>query len=87
MLYCAKTCVILVALPFSILGAERLCFVNSISSDCGSPRLLRALGGTRILQAAAPTTPPCFRRWRRSSSLQVTAYYLCKWLNDHHKGK
>ena len=18
---------------------------------------------------------------------QVTAYYLCKWLNDHHKGK
>ena len=69
LLYCAKTCVILVALPFSILGAERLCFVNSISSDCGSLRLLRALGGTRILQAAAPTTPPCFRRWRRSSPL------------------
>ena len=30
---------------------------------------LRALGGTRVLLAAAPTTPPCFRRWRRSSSL------------------
>jgi len=27
------------------------------------------LGGTRVLLAAAPTTPPCFRRWRRSSSL------------------
>ena len=24
---------------------------------------------TRVLLAAAPTTPPCFRRWRRSSSL------------------
>ena len=30
----------------------------------------RALGGTRVLLAAAPTTPPCFRRWRRSSSLR-----------------
>ena len=29
----------------------------------------RALGGTCVLLAAAPTTPPCFRRWRRSSSL------------------
>ena len=24
---------------------------------------------TRVLLAAAPTTPPCFRRWRRSSLL------------------
>ena len=24
---------------------------------------------TRVLLAAAPTTPPCFRRWQRSSSL------------------
>ena len=24
---------------------------------------------TRVLLAAAPTTPPCFRHWRRSSSL------------------
>ena len=25
----------------------------------------------RILLAAAPTAPPCFRHWRRSSPLQV----------------
>ena len=36
---------------------------------CGTQHPLRALGGTRVLLAAAPTTPPCFRRWRRSSSL------------------
>ena len=40
-------------------------------TGCGSLRLLRALGGTRILQAAAPTAPPCIRRWRRSSPLQT----------------
>ena len=33
----------------------------------GSQRLRRALGGTRILLAAAPTAPPCFCRWQRSS--------------------
>ena len=38
---------------------------------CGSQRLFRPLGGPHILLAAAPTTPPCFRRWRRSSSLQL----------------
>ena len=38
-------------------------------TGCGTLRLLRALGGTRILQAAAPTAPPCIRRWRRSSPL------------------
>ena len=36
---------------------------------CGTQHPHRALGGTRVLLAAAPTTPPCFRRWRRSSSL------------------
>ena len=41
------------------------------AAGCGSLRLLRALGGTRILQAAAPTTPPCFGRWPRSSPLQT----------------
>ena len=41
------------------------------STGCGSLRLLRALGGTRILQAAAPTAPPCIRHWRRSSPLQT----------------
>ena len=41
------------------------------AAGCGSLRLLRALGGTRILQAAAPTTPPCFGRWPQSSPLQT----------------
>ena len=36
---------------------------------CGSQRPLRAKFCTRVLLAAAPTTPPCFRHWRRSSSL------------------
>ena len=36
---------------------------------CGTQHPQRALGGTCVLLAAAPTTPPCFRRWRRSSSL------------------
>ena len=35
----------------------------------GSQRLHRALGGTRILLAAAPTAPPCFCHWQRSSLL------------------
>ena len=38
-------------------------------SGCGTQHPHRALGGTRVLLAAAPTTPPCFRRWQRSSSL------------------
>ena len=35
----------------------------------GSQRLHRALGGTRILLAAAPTAPPCFCRRQRSALL------------------
>ena len=35
----------------------------------GSQRPHRALGGTRILLAAAPTAPPCFCHWQRSSLL------------------
>ena len=38
-------------------------------TGCGAQRPLRALSGTRILQAAAPTAPPCIRHWRRSSPL------------------
>ena len=41
------------------------------AAGCGSLRLLRALDGTRILQAAAPTAPPCFGRWPRSLPLQT----------------
>ena len=44
------------------------------AAGCGSLRLLRALRGTRILQAAAPTAPPCFGRWPRSSPLQTRGY-------------
>ena len=38
-------------------------------SGCGTQHPHRALGGACVLLAAAPTTPPCFRHWRRSSSL------------------
>ena len=38
-------------------------------TGCGTQHPHRALGGTCVLLAAAPTTSPCFRRWRRSSSL------------------
>ena len=44
------------------------------AAGCGSLRLLRALRGTRILQAAAPTAPPCFGHWPRSSPLQTKGY-------------
>ena len=38
-------------------------------TGCGSQRMLRPLSGPCILLATAPTTPPCFRHWRRSSLL------------------
>ena len=41
------------------------------AAGCGFLRLLRALDGTRILQAAAPTAPPCFGHWPRASPLQI----------------
>ena len=43
--------------------------VQPLATGCGTQHPLRALSGTRVLLAAAPTTAPCFRRWRRSSSL------------------
>ena len=43
--------------------------VQPLATGCGTQHPLRALGGTRVLLAAAPTTPPCFRHWRRSSLL------------------
>ena len=39
--------------------------VQPLATGCGTQHPLRALGGTRVLLAAAPTTAPCFRRWRR----------------------
>ena len=38
-------------------------------TGCGSQHLLRPLSGPCILLAAAPTAPPCFCRWQRSSLL------------------
>ena len=71
--------------PVGLLSRGPVCEANAACSarqgrsdfdaldptGCGTLRLLRALGGTRILQAAAPTAPPCIRRWRRSSPLQT----------------
>ena len=62
-----------------VCGANAACSAQQGHSDfdaldptgCGPLRLLRALGGTRILQAAAPTAPPCIRHWRQSSPLQT----------------
>ena len=42
---------------------------EATATGCGSQHPLRALSGTRVLLAAAPTAPPCFRRRRRSSPL------------------
>ena len=71
--------------PVGLLSRRPVCEANAACSarqgrsdfdaldptGCGTLRLLRALGGTRILQAAAPTAPPCIRRRRRSSPLQT----------------
>ena len=43
-------------------------------TGCGPQHPHRALGGTCVLLAAAPTTPPCFRHWRRSSSLHSSHF-------------
>ena len=52
-------------------GKVSATFETRKAAGCGFLRLLRALSGTRILQAAAPTAPPCFGRWPRSSPLQT----------------
>ena len=55
-------------------------------SGCGTQHPHRALGGTCVLLAAAPTTPPCFRHWRRSSSLHFAhiqrKYYFKFWVSE-----
>ena len=52
-------------------GKVSVTFEAREAAGCGSLRLLRALDGTRILQAAAPTAPLCFGHWPRSSPLQT----------------
>ena len=44
-------------------------------TGCGTQRLQRPLEGPCILLAAAPTTPPCFCRRQRSSSLLFKSSY------------
>ena len=44
--------------------------VQPLATGCGTQHPHRALGGTRVLLAAAPTTAPCFRHWRRSQLLR-----------------
>ena len=54
------------------LPIERLtAFSSDTSSGCGTRHPHRALGGTCVLLAAAPTATLCFRRWRRSLLLQA----------------
>ena len=55
-------------------GKVSATFEARAAAGCGSLRLLCALDGTRILQAAAPTAPPCFGHWPRSSPLQTRGY-------------
>ena len=48
-------------------------------TSCGTQRPFRALSGTHVLLAAAPTTPSCFCRRQRSSLLQRKYYFrFCK---------
>ena len=61
-----------VNLQFFPVGAHFFRIVKGeqpLATGCGTQHPLRALGGTRVLLAAAPTTAPCFRRWRRSQLL------------------
>ena len=45
--------------------------VGKVPPGCGSQHPLRTLSGARVLLAAAPTAPPCFSRWLRSSPLHL----------------
>ena len=61
-----------VNLQFFPVGAYFLGIVKASSpflTGCGTQHPHRALGGTCVLLAAAPTTAPCFCRWRRSQLL------------------
>ena len=69
--------------PVGLLSRRPVCEANAACSarqgrsdfdaldptGCGAQRPLRALSGTRVLLTAAPTAPPCIRRWRRASPL------------------
>ena len=46
-------------------------FSSDTNTGCGTQHPHRALGGTCVLLAAAPTATLCFRRWRRSLLLQA----------------
>jgi|GEM_PF-1555732 len=55
-------------LVFLHLACTPCTFFHKRNPGCGSQRLLRS---ACILLAAAPTAPPCFRHWRRSSLLRT----------------
>ncbi len=44
---------------------------TQMHTGCGTQHPFRALNGTHVLLATAPTMIPCFRHWRQSSLLQV----------------
>ena len=52
---------------------------EATATGCGSQHPLRALSSTRVLLAAAPTTPPCFSRRPRSSSLHRADCFPYRW--------
>ena len=79
-----------VNLQFFPVGAHFFRIVKGeqpLVTGCGSQHPLRALGGTRVLLAAAPTTPPCFRRWRLSSSLHFAHHQRNNYLKFRNSGK
>ena len=80
LLYEWKMTAVIFHSPFHALGSRRQTaashrtadsFSSDTSSGCGTQHPHRALGGTCVLLAAAPTATLCFRRWRRSLLLQA----------------
>ena len=54
----------LLPLNLSVIFADARCHLSGLRLPA-----VASCKCTRTLLAAAPTTPPCFRHWRRSSSL------------------
>ena len=61
--------------PCPLVSQQARCNLRGLSpfakgsTGCGTQQIFRALGGTHISLTTAPTTPPCFGHWPRSSSL------------------
>ena len=63
-----------------VFGGVALSGAFAPRPGCGSQRLRAA---ACILLAAAPTAPPCFRRWRRSSPLPPEGEPLAGWATSY----